>query len=290
MGDDLQSRLRAHVMELANSPRVPGTPDHLRALTYIVDHLQDSGFTCIQPLFGRAKNTPWNALTIPEPRKERPLVIVGAHYDSVKSSPGADDNASGVAAMLEVARAIYPRITKTSALVQFAAYDMEEDGLVGSREHCKRLKTTGRQVKAMLSLEMLGFKDPTPGSQKTPPGIMAPTTGDFLAVVSNEESAGLLDFFRGEGAHRPPLLLTTVKRGGPAEQMAGLSDHGAFWKSELPALLVTDTAFLRNPHYHKPSDTPGTLDYTFLEQSTLIVLRAVERMLGIEPQTAQEAA
>lgn len=288
MDINLERRLKAHVEALAKSPRVPGTLTHKDAMDYIVETLQESGFSCVQPLAGRPKDTPWNVLTLPEPRKDRPLIIVGAHYDTVRNSPGADDNASGVAALLEIASAIYPLTRRAAGMLQLAAYDMEENGLVGSMEHCKRLRTTGRSVKAMFSLEMLGFKS---ALQDPAPGIPTPARGDFLAVVSNEESRGLLDYF-DEEEDGLPLLKAVVPRGSEAAQMARLSDHGAFWAAGHPALLVTDTAFLRNPHYHQPTDRPGTLDYKFLADSTRSVFRALERLIGVDrdPSMAGEAA
>ena len=279
--DDLRQRLKTHVEALAKEPRVPGTPAHERAMMYIARQLDAFDFTCILPLQGRVRGTPWNVLTLPEPRKERPVFVLGAHYDTVEGSPGADDNASGVAALLEVARLIGPRLKDSNVALQIAAYDLEEKGLLGSLEHCRRLKTTGRTVLAMMSLEMLGYKDSTPGSQKVPGGILAPATGDFLAVIANQESKDLLKCVPD---HPGKILKATLPKGSQSEQLAHLSDHGAFWQHGHRALLVTDTAFLRNPHYHQPSDTPGSLDYDFLTESTRVVLKTVGKILGLDPQ------
>jgi Zn-dependent M28 family amino/carboxypeptidase len=200
------------------------------------------------------------------------LFVVGAHYDSVVGSPGADDNASGIAALLEVARAYAEAKPKIG--VEFVAYDLEESGLVGSRQHCDRLRREGVDVVGMLSLEMLGF---TGEDQVLVEGVETERTrGDFLAVVANESSAYLLKTFDGLDV-AVPIERVVAPTASEAGALSYLSDHGSFWDTGLPALLVTDTALLRNPHYHRATDVPETLDYGFLEASAKAVLSAVHR-------------
>jgi Zn-dependent M28 family amino/carboxypeptidase len=267
------------VEALASSPRVPGTPAHGRAADYIEQQLKDAGFPCrIVVESDGSRNV------IAEAGNPRmPLFVVGAHYDSVPGSPGADDNASGVAALIEVARAYKPykkppHMTSEHGAhhVQFVAYDREEEGLLGSAEHCKRL--IGKDVVGMVSLEMLGYKAER---QKLVDGVDTKRAeGDFLAVVSNPRSAPLLKLFDGLVSDLPVECLT-FRVGSEAAMLGGLSDHGSFWLAGHRALLVTDTAFLRNPHYHKPTDTPATLDYTFLCRSAELVSKAISRVAKI---------
>src|SRR5262245_46264460 len=155
---ELQQRLRQHVAALAVVSRPPGSPAHLQAQAYIRGHLTRAGFTVKDDAYRAGSAVPGlNLLTTPEPdRPELPLVIVGAHYDSRPETPGADDNASAVAALLELAHWLRPRLTgdsRWSARLQLAAYDQEEDGLLGSRHHSGTVRFP---VRAMLALEMLG--------------------------------------------------------------------------------------------------------------------------------------
>lgn len=262
----LEDRLRAHVETLAGTPRVPGTGEHAQARAYIDAQLRSFGYeTCLVPFpFPTGVNVHTAA------RGAR--LVVGAHYDSVVGSPGADDNASGVAAMLEVARAC--RATPLAVPIEFVAYDQEENGLVGSRDHCDRLGRERDDVLGMLSLEMLGF---TGDDQVFVPGVVTSRTkGDFLAVVANHESAHLLEMF-DELETNLPLELVVAAADSEAGALSSLSNHGSFWDAGCPALIVTDTAFLRNPHYHRATDVPSSLDYAFMARSTEVVIEALRR-------------
>jgi Zn-dependent M28 family amino/carboxypeptidase len=260
----LETRLRAHIEALAAAPRVPGTAEHARARDYVKGQLRAFGYeTHVVPFVG-GSNVHTRAAGRP--------FIVGAHYDSVVGSPGADDNASGVAAMLEVARAAMDRPFPVP--VEFVAYDQEENGLIGSRAHCDRLVREGAAIAGMMSLEMLGF---TSRDQVFVPGVeTSRTEGDFLAVVADHASAHLLEMFE-ELATALPLELVVAAADSEAGALSSLSDHGSFWDAGYPALIVTDTAFLRNPHYHRASDRPETLNYEFLTLSTEAVVSALRR-------------
>jgi Zn-dependent M28 family amino/carboxypeptidase len=275
-------RLRQHVEALARSPRVPGTDAHARAAAYIQDQLRSCGLAPrVEGDAGSGEN-----IVAEYGLPEWPVFVVGAHYDSVEGSPGADDNASGVAALLEIARVVagpsLPPERRSSVRVQFVAFDREEMGLVGSTAYCDALRRTRADVRGMMSLEMLGF---TADAQTMVPGVdVESTRGDFLAVVGDARSRGLLAAFQLERSPLPvdwgaPVSLAiecvVVERGTVAAGLARLSDHGAFWAAGWPALLVTDTAFLRNPHYHRASDTPDTLDYGFLRRSAQKVTEAL---------------
>jgi Zn-dependent M28 family amino/carboxypeptidase len=284
----LAERLRQHVIELASVPRPPGSPEHARAAKYIGDHLRQAGFTpstaeCIVAGFPCR-----NVMTEAEPRDERlPLVIVGAHYDSIPDSPGADDNGSAVAALIELARLIRPALASgvPRARLQLVAYDLEEYGMMGSLRHSRQVKEAGLPLRGMISLEMLGYTDSRPGSQGLPPHLRSlyPNVGNFIGVVGNDASLDLLRVVV-EGMKRVPGLPVeslAVPGNGEALPPVRLSDHSSFWDDGFPALMVTDTSFFRNPHYHQATDTPETLDYPFLARVTEGVCQAVSQLLGI---------
>jgi peptidase M28-like protein len=192
------------------------------------------------------------------------IVVIGAHYDSVET-PGADDNASGVAALLALARA-FSR-ARPPRTIRFVAFANEEapyfaTEAMGSLAYARRCRSRGEQVVAMLSLESLGYYADTPGTQRypAPVGLLYPSTGDFVAFVSDLGSRRLLRRTVGAFRHgaRFPSEAGALFRALPG---VGWSDHWAFWQAGYPALMVTDTAPYRNPHYHTAGDVPATLDY-----------------------------
>ena len=188
------------------------------------------------------------------------VILVGAHYDTVTGSPGADDNASGVAGILELARLFsgYP----ADRTLKFVAFCNEENGLVGSRVYARRAREHGEKIVAMFSLEMIGYYTDRALSQRYPPGLkyFYPDTGNFIGVV------GHLRFFNLARKIKGSLKMNSTV---PDEYLAGigmirgvsLSDHASFWREGFPSVMITDTAFYRNPNYHMPSDTLETLDY-----------------------------
>lgn len=196
-------------------------------------------------------------------------VIIGAHYDTVPFSPGADDNASGVATLLEVARLCTLAKHPLSRSVDFIAFGMEEEGCIGSCRHVTRLKRSGTKVTAMVSLECVGYTDKKAGSQRVPPGlpIHVPDHGTFLGIIGNSLAKHLVGLMQASAKSHAPGLETiglVVEDNGHRLPATRLSDHAPFWDHGYPALMLTDTAFLRNPHYHKPNDTADTLDMTFM--------------------------
>lgn len=286
----LTRRLRGHVEILARTPRAPDSPEHRQAALYIREQLRQAGYTVAEASFREAGFEGVNLLTAPLPDGEDlPLLILGAHYDSVASSPGADDNASAVAALLELA-AWLPGCLATGPLacrIQLAAYDLEEYGLVGSFIHSRQVKQTGAVLVGMISLEMLGYTDARPGSQRLPPHLaqLYPTTGNFIGVVGNEASQGLLESVTAALRTVPDLPVESMAVAGNGEMLyeTRLSDHSSFWDHGYPALMITDTSFFRNPHYHQASDTPETLDYVFLARVTAGVCQAAARLLDGQP-------
>jgi hypothetical protein len=211
-------------------------------------------------------------------------VLVGAHHDSVPGSPGADDNGAGVAALLELARVVAPVRFRRSIIL--AALDMEEIGLIGTRALLPTLRRE-RPVRGAVILESIAYTATAPGSQRVPQGMdvlyrgqMARlrrrgVAGDFTALIHNGRSVRLARVL-GEGlAHTAgadavlflrdpndiPLIGPLLALAVPAVRNFARSDHAVFWRAGIPAVLVTDTANFRNPHYHRPTDTPETLDY-----------------------------
>jgi len=193
------------------------------------------------------------------------IVVIGAHYDSVDGSPGADDNASGVAGTLALARRFAnARPARTLRFVLFANEEPPhfQTAQMGSWQYAKRCRERNEKIVAMLSLEMLGYYNDARGSQQYPPAVAAlfPDTGDFIGFAGNLASHALIrrcassfrrhSRFPAESAALPELI-----------PQIGWSDQWAFWHFGWPALMVTDTALFRNPNYHMPGDTPETLDY-----------------------------
>jgi len=198
------------------------------------------------------------------------VIIVGAHYDTVLETPGADDNASGIAGLLEVARLL--KGTSGSRTVRFVAFPHEEppyfySSLMGSRKYAGMLKESGENVLVMICLEMLGFAGER-HEQRYPAPLMQvlgryPKYGDFIGLVGNLKSLRMMSFVRSAMRKHCSVGVESLTAPGFISPMF-LSDHSSFWKHGYPALMVTDTAFLRNPHYHLPSDKPETLNYNFL--------------------------
>jgi Zn-dependent M28 family amino/carboxypeptidase len=195
------------------------------------------------------------------------VFIVGAHYDTVPGTPGADDNASAVAVLLEIARNIGS--ISLEGTVRFIAFTLEEYDYVGSARYVESLKKGKEKILGMISLEMVGFT----GSRQDYPSSLDPryypNVGDFIAIVGNERSQKLLEKVRQSfKTHIPelPLEFLLVPGNGEGMEEVRLSDHSTFWDQGFPALLVTDTSFLRNPNYHLPSDRIETLNFEFMRK------------------------
>jgi Zn-dependent M28 family amino/carboxypeptidase len=285
--ETLEDRLRLHVEALASIPRPPGSAAHTLAQASIEAHFREAGFEIARQPFRNNGTSGVNVLTVPRPNlPELPLVIVAAHYDSTPDSPGADGNASAVAALLELADAMGPLLDGPGpwhARLQLAAYDQEEAGMLGSAAHVAHIKD---KVRGMIALEMLGYADGKPGSQHLPPHLIGlyPDVADFIGIVGNDKSKPLLAEAVAGFKLVPNLHVEALAVPGKGEELpeARLSDHSSFWDRGLPALMVTDTSFFRNPHYHRPGDLPETLDYAFLARVAAGVQTAVYRLLRAE--------
>lgn len=213
-----------------------------------------------------------------------PRFCVGAHLDSREETPGADDNASAVAALLEIAR-LLPEVwpARPALEIELAVFDLEESGMLGGADRARACHEGQIDLRGMVSLEMLGYAVDAPGSQSLPIPLRGiyPDVGNFIAAVGNQNSGELLATFRRGLTSVPglPVETLTVPDDGLALQASRLSDHSPFWDAGFPALMITDTAFLRNPHYHQPTDTIETLNFEFLRKVTEGCLAAVVGML-----------
>lgn len=196
----------------------------------------------------------------------KPPILIGAHYDAVVGSPGADDNATSVAVLLELAREFSTNPSKTP--LQLVAFDLEELGLIGSKAYVKFLKENGQNLRLMISLEMLGYCDRSANSQKYPAELLKyfyPDRGDFIALVGNLPTIpDLIRLSRNIRKQGTKCEWLPVPNRGKIVPGVRRSDHAPFWDNDYKAMMVTDTSFLRNPHYHQISDTIDTLDLDFL--------------------------
>jgi hypothetical protein len=264
MGDEL----RRHVGVLAGEigERHVLAPRGLaRAADYLDAALAGAGYRVRRQTY-QVAGQPCHNLEVERPGASRAgeVVVVGAHYDTVIGSPGANDNASGTAALLVLARRFadrtVPRTLRFVAFVNEELYFQQPE--MGSLVYARALRERGDRVVTMISLETIGYYSDEPGSQRYPPplGLLYPSTGNFLGFVGNvgsgaEVRAALAAFrrharFPSEGAAVPSIL--------PG---VSWSDHWAFWQAGYRALMVTDTAPYRYPWYHAPGDTPDRLDY-----------------------------
>jgi Zn-dependent M28 family amino/carboxypeptidase len=220
-----------------------------------------------------------NVVAIPQDLPtDAPVTVVGAHFDSVPGSPGADDNASAVAALLGAASTV----AGAAVPVIFVAFNREEDGFLGSREFVEEfLPGRSHSIACAHILEMVGYASDARGSQQRPTGlpIQLPEAGNFLGLLSNDQSAEamrrVLEISRAFTPDLPVIGLAVVPGAERAFPVLARSDHVPFWSRHIPAVMWTDTAEFRNPNYHQVSDTPDTLNYPFLKQVTRLLAATI---------------
>lgn len=246
-----------------------------RSADFIEERLRSSGCETLRQPFTFRGNTYHNIITEitgTEPEQDG-MLVVGAHYDSCEGTPGADDNASGIAGLLELARLTREKPLRRT--VRYAAYCLEEPPAYGTKHmgsyvHAESLHKQGAKVFGMISLEMLGYYCDEKGSQYYPSSLFQPfypNTGNFIAFVGNFSSRKFSNSVRS--------VLTSLST-FPVESLNGFSiipgvdfsDHRNYWKFGYPGFMITDTAFYRNPNYHDPGDLPETLDYERLAELT----------------------
>lgn len=261
----LSERLRVHVRTLAAGERNIWRAGSLEAAAiYIEKTFSELGYEIHEQSF-TSRDTQVRNIEVSIPGASERIVIAGAHYDSVPGSPGANDNASGVAALLELAREF--RQHKPAHTLRLVAFVNEEmpffaSGEMGSQKYAGRSRQAGENIAAMLSLETIGYYSDATGSQHYPAplSLFYPAQGNFIGFVGNLASLPLarraIRIFRkttqfpSEGAALPQWI--------PG---VSWSDHASFWEQGYPAIMVTDTAPYRYPHYHTSGDTTDKLDY-----------------------------
>lgn len=291
--ETIEANLRLHVDRLAGliGPRYLQKPSTIKAsIGYLEGQWAGMGYSSTREVYDALGDEATNVI-VEQPGGSRAseILVLGAHYDTVFSTPGADDNASAVAVMLEVSRLM--REHRGRRTIRYVAFACEEPpyfnmGVMGSQHHALEARKRGDKIVGMLCLEMVGYYDSTDHSQRVPPLIpkwlhrFFPQRGDFLAAVGNLASWKLCWRFRRgfkQGARSMPLFsiclpekITEIR----------LSDNSSFWDQGYPALMLTDTSFLRNPHYHLASDTPETLDYARMTDVTLGIAAALRWLAG----------
>ena len=278
-------RLRSHLQKLEGERHPWMSPERLQAAQrYVTEQWRSWGLTVSWDEFSYMGQRFVNLIARPPDFPTGPRLILGAHLDTVPGTPGADDNASGVAALLEVARVTAQRSWRLP--VEFVAFNLEELGMIGSSHHVAVLRRAKTPVLGMLSLEMIGFTE-SEGLQRYPWFLQGryPDTGTYLGLAANRRSRALLETVADAMRTVPELPVETMVLPGNGWVFpeSRLSDHSPFWDRGYPALLVTDTSFFRNPHYHQPSDTVRTLDLVFLEHVTRGLVATVEALAARVP-------
>lgn len=285
---EIRAAVRRHVEKLAGEigERHLWRPAALTAAAeYIHDQLAAAGLRVEKQTYrvGRQECDNIEA-ELPGRRPDAPLLIVGAHYDSVSGCPAANDNASGVAALLVLARELAAR--PVGRTLRFVAFVNEEPPHswtpeMGSFVYARRCQARGERIAGMISLETIGYYSDAPGSQSYPfpLNLLYPDRGDFIAFVGNVKSRRLVresigafrrhTRFPSEGVALPALVPD-----------AGRSDHWSFWQHGFPALMVTDTAPFRYPHYHTADDTSDKLDYERLARVVAGLVAMLRELAG----------
>ncbi|TAL11445.1 MAG: M28 family peptidase [Nitrospirae bacterium] len=292
-----------HLRALIGERHPTSSPAALRqAEDYLAAQFRMLGLTVSAHPFGALGGTYRNVIgasfaSTPLPAGEAPL-IVAAHYDTVMGSPGADDNASALAVLLDVAHGL--RDVPLSREVRFIAFCLEEEDLLGSLAYASWLRESNQRIGGAIVLECVGYAKSEEGSQRKPSTgrgaswrawggrvqqipVAVPSTGDFLAIVGNTASAALVAAVEGAAKEHVPDLKTvalTVPGNGELLPDTRRSDHAAFWHYGYPAVMLTDTADFRNPHYHRPTDRLDTLDMEFMEKVARTVTATVMGLAG----------
>jgi hypothetical protein len=282
----LATRLAAQVKYLSETvgERSLSRPDSLRAATdYLLNTLEQAGYSPAEQTHSVEGHAESNVeVTLPGSDNAAGTIILGAHYDSVAGTVGADDNASGVAGVLELARLL--RGSKLRHTVRFVLFANEEPpyfqtDTMGSFVYARQLRHDNVPVLAMISLEMLGFYSDSPRSQRYPPvlSLFYPSHGDFIAFVGNQESRESVR--RSIRTFRESARFPSEGIAAPADWPGvGWSDQWSFWQQQYPAIMITDTAMFRNPYYHTPLDTANRVDFAKMAKVVNGVRSVVESL------------
>lgn len=286
MHDPVEKNLRHHVDALARDigERHVWRPQALAAAAHYVEQaLARSGYGVSRQEYEAAGVHCANLeVECHGPQRPGEILVLGAHYDTVVGSPGADDNASGVAALIEIARMLGER--ELGARIRCVAFVNEEwpffgRAAMGSLIYARAARARGEHIKLMASLEMLGYYSSAPRSQRYPPLLrfFYPDRGDYVALVSNLRSRRALARFHE--AFRSECDFPSERLASPAIVPGiSLSDQLSFWRCGYPGIMITDTAFYRYPHYHRATDTPDKLDFASLARVTVGIAGTILRL------------
>lgn len=257
-----------------------------KSAQFLESQLEKSGYT-VQHQHYAIAGKDYDNLSVELKGSDRPdqIILIGAHYDSAYLSPAANDNASGSAATLELAK--YFATSKPARTLRFVFFVNEEPPFFGSEEmgslvYAKAVKAKGEKIMAMMSLETIGYYSDRPGSQSypSPLNLFYPSTGNFISFIGNLDSRKVV---------RTAIHDFRLKANIPSEGAAlpnsipgvELSDHASFWKMGYPAIMVTDTAPYRDPHYHQIDDRPENLDYDRLTRVTDGLAQVIADFSGV---------
>jgi Zn-dependent M28 family amino/carboxypeptidase len=279
----MSDRLKAHVYKLSCEIGERGLfkYDNLnRAAEYITGEFRSFGYEVGFQEY-KIRNRIFRNIIVTKTGSKRPgeVVILGAHYDSMRN-PGADDNASAIAGLLETARAFSGKTNGRT--IKFIAFTNEEPPLfkgksMGSSIYAKAARKNEDDIKGVLILEMIGYFSDKPRSQRHPIGLnfFYPKVGNFIGVVGNAKSKRLISYTVSSFKAATSLPVERVVAPNIIIGI-GMSDDWSFWKEGYPAVMITDTAYFRNPNYHKKSDTYDTLDYEKMAEVTKGVTAALK--------------
>lgn len=263
--------ITAHLKALGG-PRDPflASGAHQLAQQYIRTELGQWGAVTSQSFESRGREYCNWQMEVVGKQPDLAPILIGAHYDTVPGSPGADDNGSGVAVLLMLAELLSKN--RPTRSVHCVAFDLEEYGLVGSKACAERWRSQNRPLHLMLSLEMLGYFSDEPGSQQYPLDLLNsiyPDTGNFIALIGNAKTVSKMRAMKRyiTSAGAPCQWLPVVNQGKQIPPTRN-SDHAPFWDQGYSAMMVTDTAHMRNPHYHTASDRIETLNIEMMAKIT----------------------
>jgi hypothetical protein len=281
-----RERLKEHVKVLSTEmvPRSYRYPENLaRCADYIRGHLLKAGAAVSAQKYAAGRQDYVNIIGRFGPATG-PCVVVGAHYDACEEFPGADDNASGIAGLIELAYLLGQQPPPAIG-VELVAYCTEEPPFfdtpaMGSYQHAQSLRTNGVEVVGMLALEMIGYFNEKFGSQTYPVGVLYaiyPSAGNYIVVIGNTQQRRLIARVKGamKGATDLPVWSASIPSRVPG---VDFSDHRCYWAFGYPAVMITDTAFYRNRLYHTGGDTWERLDY---ERMAKVVMGAYEAVRAL---------
>jgi hypothetical protein len=281
----VKRQLRQHVETLANEIGERNSICYAsleQAYYYILSSMQKNSFDISTVEYSHEHHT-YHIVVAEKKGLVSPdeIIVIGSHYDTVENSPGADDNASGIAALLECVRMLdnYP----SHRTLRFVAFPLEEPPfhnsvIMGSRIYANKCHSQNEKIICMIAFEMLGYYTDKRGSQRYPTAVMEQrlsNKGNFIAIVGNVNSKKIVTTISNSFDQ---LGLFPVEPVVTYEYVPGsnLSDHAQFWEHGYHAVMITDTAFYRNPFYHLPEDIPSTLDYDAFTKVVLSINHAIK--------------